>query len=85
MKKLLIVLVMLLPNQLQAEVDLCQHQVKAYEDLILEYQSTLDGIEDAVKDGNLEEIEDLLYRHRDSIERKIYTLTKVKEKINEQR
>lgn len=85
MKKLLIVLAMLLPNQLQAEVDLCQHQVKAYEDLILEYQSTLDGIEDAIKDGNLEVIEDLLYRHRDSIEQKITTLTRIREKINEQR
>lgn len=85
MKKLLIILAMLLPNQLQAEVNLCQHQVKAYEDLILEYQSALDGIEDAVKDGNLEAIEDALYRHRDHIEQKIYTLTKIKEKINEQR
>ena len=82
MKKFIIILALLLPVSTNAEkIDLCDQQMKAYEDLILEYQSALDGIEYAVKDGNMEEVEDALYRHRDDIDIKLNRLIKIKEKL----
>ena len=85
MKKFIIILAMLLSitTTNAGKIDLCDQQMKAYEDLILEYQSALDSIECAVKDGNMEEVEDALYRHRDDIDIKLNRLIKIKEKKND--